>query len=89
MSPDATGSDPMLAVPVPMTDLFGRAGREQLASRALRPVVASRLAASLRLIDNLGREIITADRELQVLFRGERRVVLRRGQCACGRRSRR
>ncbi len=81
MSPDATGSDPMLAVPVPMTDLFGRAGREQLASRALRPVVASRLAASLRLIDNLGREIITADREL--------RVVLRRGQCACGRRSRR
>jgi len=61
-------------VPVGVTDLFGRAGREQLASLELRPVVASRLAANLRLIDDLGREILAADRELQVLFRGDDRV---------------
>lgn len=61
-------------VPVSVTDLFGRAGREQLASVALRPVVASRLAANLRLIDELGREILAADRELQALFRGDDRV---------------
>jgi len=61
-------------VPVGVTDLFGRAGREQLASLALRPVVASRLAANLRLIDEVGREILAADRELRVLFRGDDRV---------------
>jgi len=61
-------------VPVSVTDLFGRQGREQLASLSLRPVVASRLAANLRLIDDLGREILAADRELQGLFRGDDRV---------------
>lgn len=61
-------------VPVPMTDLFGRGGRELLASLSLRPVVAGRLAANLRLIDDLGREIMAADRELQALFRGDDRV---------------
>ena len=61
-------------VPVSVTDLFGRQGREQLALLELRPVVASRLAANLRLIDEIGREILTADRELQALFRGDDRV---------------
>jgi transposase len=61
-------------VPVAVTDLFGRAGREQLASVALRPVIASRLAANLRLIEDIGREVIRADRELQALFRGDDRV---------------
>jgi transposase len=61
-------------VPVSVTDLFGRQGREQLASLELRPVIASRLAASLRLIDEIGREILAADRELQALFRGDDRV---------------
>ncbi len=61
-------------VPVSVTDLFGRQGRTQLASLSLRPVVAGRLAANLRLIDELGREILTADRELQALFRGDDRV---------------
>lgn len=61
-------------VPVPMSDLFGRQGREQLGSLALRPIVAGRLAANLRLIDDLGREVAAADRELQALFRGDDRV---------------
>ena len=59
-------------VPVGVTDLFGRAGREQLASLALRPVVASRLAANLRLIDEVGREILAADRELEGPVPGRR-----------------
>lgn len=61
-------------VPVPVSDLFGRQGRRELASLVLRPIVASRLAANLRLIDELGREIMAADRELQALFRGDDRV---------------
>lgn len=61
-------------VPVSVTDLFGRQGRAQLEALSLRPVVAGRLAANLRLIDDLGREVLAADRELQALFRGDDRV---------------
>lgn len=61
-------------VPVPVADLFGRRGRELLGELALRPVSAGRLAASLRLIDDLGREILEADRELQGLYRGDDRI---------------
>jgi transposase len=61
-------------VPVPVSDLFGRAGRELLGGLALRPTSAGRLAASLRLIDDLGREIVEADRELVRLYRGDDRI---------------
>jgi len=61
-------------VPVPASDLFGRRGRELLGEIGLRPVSASRLAAALRLIDDLGREISEADRELVRVYRGDDRV---------------
>lgn len=61
-------------IPVGVTDLFGRRGREQLDALVLRPIVASRLTANLRLIDDLGREILAADRELAALYRGDDRV---------------
>jgi transposase len=61
-------------VPVPVSDLFGRAGRELLGGLALRPTSAGRLAASLRLIDDLGREIVEADRELVQLYRGDDQI---------------
>ena len=56
-------------------EFAGHEGQKQLASLSLRPVVASRLAANLRLIDELGREIVAADRELQALFRGDDRLA--------------
>jgi transposase len=61
-------------VPVPVADLFGRRGRELLDELALRPISTARLAASLRLIDDLGREIVAADRELVGLYRGDDRI---------------
>jgi transposase len=61
-------------VPVPMSDLFGRSGRELLTTVNLRPLSAGRLAAHLRLIDDLGREIVTADREIATMFRGDDRI---------------
>jgi transposase len=61
-------------VAVPVADLFGRRGRELLGDLALRPISAGRLAASLRLIDDLGREIAEADRELMRLHRGDDRI---------------
>ena len=61
-------------VPVPVSDLFGKAGRELLGGLALRPTSAGRLAASLRLIDDLGREIVEADRELVRLYREDDRI---------------
>jgi len=61
-------------VPVPMADLFGRRGRELLGELTLRPTSAGRLAASLRLIDDLGREIAEADRELVHGYRGDDRI---------------
>ena len=61
-------------VAVPVSDLFGRQGRVLLGGLPLRPITAERLAASLRLIDDLGREILGADRELIGLFRGDERI---------------
>ena len=61
-------------VPVPVSDLFGRAGRTLLDELTLRPLSAGRLAASLRLIDDLGREIAAADREIHELYRGDERI---------------
>ncbi len=61
-------------VPVPVSDLFGRTGRELLATLVLRPISAGRLAAHLRLIDDLGREIVAADREIVATFRGDERI---------------
>ena len=62
------------SVPVPVSDLFGRQGRELLGGLALRPISAGRLATSLRLVDELGREIAIADREIATLFRGDDRI---------------
>lgn len=65
-------------VAVPVSDLFGTRGRELLASLELPPVTAGRLAASLRLVDDLAREIIAADREIVAAFRdddGVRRLL--------------
>jgi transposase len=61
-------------IPVPASDLFGRKGREHVATLELPPIAASRLAAHLRLIDDLAREIIAADREIVVAFRDDDRV---------------
>jgi len=61
-------------VPVPVTDLFGKKGRAQLETLALPPITAGRLAAHLRLVDDLAREIIAADREIVVAFRDDDRV---------------
>ena len=61
-------------VAVPVSDLFGVRGRAHLETLALPPRSASRLAANLRLIDDLGREIIAADREIVVAFKGDDRV---------------
>ena len=49
-------------IPVPVSDLFGRKGRAALETLALPPHSASRPAAHLRLIDDLAREIVAADR---------------------------
>jgi len=63
-----------LGIPIPVSDLFGRHGRELLGGLALRPISAGRLAACLRLVDELGREIVAADRELVGLYRGDDRI---------------
>ena len=55
-------------IPVPASDLFGRTGRATLETLTLPPITAGRLAAHLRLVDDLGREIIAA------AFRGDDRV---------------
>jgi len=61
-------------VPVPVSDLFGKKGRTQLEALALPPITASRLAAHLRLIDDVAREIIAADREIVAALKGDDRV---------------
>jgi transposase len=61
-------------IPVPASDLFGKKGREHLAALTLPPITASGLAANLRLIDDLAREIIAADREIVAAFKGDDRV---------------
>jgi transposase len=61
-------------VAVPVSDLFGVRGRELLGDLELRPISAGRLAACLRLVDQLAREIGEADRELARLYRDDDRV---------------
>ncbi len=61
-------------IPVPVSDLFGRQGRASLATLVLPPITAGRLAACLRLVDDLAREIIAADREIVAAFRDDDRV---------------
>ena len=63
-----------LGIPIPVSDLFGRQGRDLLEGLTLRPISAGRLAASLRLIDQLGVEVLAADRELARLLRGDDRI---------------
>jgi len=61
-------------VPVTASDLFGRMGRATLETLTLPPRPASRLAANLRLIDDIAREIVAADREIVAAFRDDDRV---------------
>jgi transposase len=65
-------ADAGLAIPV--SDLFGRRGRALLETLTLRPTSAGRLAASLRPIDDVGREIVVADRELIARYRDDDRI---------------
>jgi transposase len=62
--------------PCPLSDLFGRSGRELLARLQLPEPWAGTLAASLRLIDELGREIESLERELRRLGADHRYVPL-------------
>ena len=61
-------------VAIPVSDLFGRGGRELLAGLALPALPANRLAAHLRLIDALGAEITEAEREIVRLFGDDPRI---------------
>ena len=61
-------------VAVPMTDLFGVGGRELLERLALPPTSAGRVAANLRLIDGLEREVAAAGVEIARTFRGDPRI---------------
>ena len=61
-------------VPIPVSDLFGLAGRRLLEELELAPVTAGRLAACLRLIDDLSREIAEAERDLHRMYRGDDRI---------------
>lgn len=54
-------------VPCPVSDLFGRAGREKLERLALPEPWAGTVQTSLRLLDDLGREIDEIERELRGL----------------------
>jgi len=60
----------------PVSDLFGRSGRELLARLALPGPWAGTVAASLRLIDELEREIAACERELRELGAEHRYVPL-------------
>jgi transposase len=53
--------------PVPVSDLFGTKGRELLARLAIPEPWATTLATSLRLVDDLGREIGACEAELRRL----------------------
>jgi transposase len=61
-------------VAVSVTDLFGVRGRELLATLSLPAATAGRLAACLRLVDDLAAEIALADREIMAAFRGDDRM---------------
>jgi transposase len=62
--------------PWPVSDLFGAGGRRLLASLTLPEPWAGTLAASLRLLDELEREIAAIERELAVLGRAHPYVPL-------------
>jgi transposase len=62
--------------PCPVSDLFGPSGRELLARLRLPDPWAGTLAASLRLIDELEREIDSVERELRRLGADHRYVPL-------------
>ena len=53
--------------PVPVSDLFGVAGRELLASLAIPEPWGTTLATSLRFVDELGAQIDECERELRAL----------------------
>jgi transposase len=63
-------------VPCPVSDLFGRRGRALLESLALPEPWRGTLAASLRLVDDLEREIADCERELRALGAEHRYVPL-------------
>ena len=62
--------------PVPVSDLFGRAGRERLERMALPEAWAASVASSVALIDDLDRRIATAEAELRQLGAQHRYVPL-------------
>jgi transposase len=63
-------------VPCPVSDLFGVSGRALLARLRLPDVWQRTLEASLRLIDELEREIADCERELRTLAADHRYVPL-------------
>jgi transposase len=63
-------------VPCPVSDLFGTSGRELLERLALPQPWHGTLAASLRLLDELEREIAASERELRSLGADHRYVPL-------------
>lgn len=63
-------------VPCPVSDLFGRSGRELLERLALPEPWRGTLEASLRLIDDLEREIAASEAELRALGAEHRYVPL-------------
>ncbi len=64
--------------PVPVSDLFGTAGRELLAGLAIPEPWVTTLATSLRLVDELDREIDACEAELRVMGADHRYVELLR-----------
>jgi transposase len=63
-------------VPCPVSDLFGRAGRERLARLTLPEPWRGSVEASLRLIDELSAEVAAIERELRALGAEHRYVPL-------------
>lgn len=62
------------AIQPPVTDLFGRAGRRLLADIELPVIPRGRIDAALRLIDGVDAEVLTCDREIREMFRGDPRI---------------
>jgi transposase len=62
--------------PVPISDLFGVAGRELLSGLAVPAPWAETLATSLRIVDQLTAEIDACERDLRTLGREDRAVSL-------------
>jgi transposase len=61
-------------IATPMTDLFGKRGRELLAGLRLPELTHGRLEACMRLVDDLTVEIEIADTEILTLFETDRRT---------------